>query len=388
MKKINYGRQSINDDDIEAVINVLKSELLTQGPQVDKFEKELSKKFNTKYVCVVSSGTAALHLAGLALGWKKNDIILTTPLTFVASINAILYCNATPDLVDINMDTFCIDIIQLEKKIKAYLSRGKNIKAVIAVDYAGHPCDWKGLRKLKKKYNFQLINDNCHAIGASYNKNKGYGSKFADIVTHSYHPVKNITTAEGGAILTNNKSIYEEVKLLRSHGINRKSLKLKTKETWNYEIKNIGYNYRLSDLQSALGISQLKRLNKFVTLKNKIAKFYDRNLRNSKAIILPREKKEIKHAYHLYPVRIKFDKIKVNKSELFFKMKKKGINLQVHYVPLYKHKYLKEKFKFKEKDFPNTSLFYKEAVSLPIYANLSIADQKYVIQSLQEIVKL
>ena len=387
MKKINYGRQTINDDDIDAVTKVLKSELLTQGPQVDKFEKELSKKFNTKYVCAVSSGTAALHLAGLALGWKKNDIILTTPLTFVASINAILYCNATPDLIDINMDTFCIDTTSLEKKIKKYLTRGKKIKAVIAVDYAGHPCDWTVLSKLKKKYKFQLINDNCHAIGASYHKNIGYASKFADIVTHSYHPVKNITTAEGGAVLTKNKSVYEKVKLLRSHAINRKNLDIKPKETWNYEINSIGYNYRLNDLQSALGISQLKRLDKFVSLRNKIAKFYDKHLGSSKVMILPKKAKGIKHAYHLYPVRINFNLVKVNKSEFFYKMKKKGINLQVHYVPLYKHKYLLEKFQFKEKDYPNTALFYEESVSLPIYPDLSYKDQKYVTQSIKEIIK-
>ncbi len=220
-KFYSYGKQTIEQDDIDAVVEVLKSDWLTQGPKVLEFENALSEKFKTKYVSAVANGTAGLHLIGLALGWQKNDIIITSPITFLASTNCILYNNAIPDFVDIDKNYYTIDVNKLEEKIKSYLGQGKNIKAVVAVDYAGQPCDWKSLRTLADKYEFQLVNDNCHALGATYKNDFSYAVKFADAVNLSFHPVKHITTGEGGAVLTNNIELDEKIKILRTHGITK-----------------------------------------------------------------------------------------------------------------------------------------------------------------------
>ena len=216
---INYGKQFIDSNDIKAVVKVLKSDLITQGHQVEKFESALKLKFGAKFCRVLSNGTAALHLAGMALGWKKGDIILTTPISFLATANCILYSGATPDFVDINNSSYNIDTDKLADKIKKLNFRSKKVVAVIATDYAGNPCDWDALKSISKKYDVKLVNDNCHAMGASYNNDDKYAIKYTDIVTHSYHPVKHITTGEGGAILTNDKIIDKKVFSLRSHGI-------------------------------------------------------------------------------------------------------------------------------------------------------------------------
>ena len=218
---ISYGKQSIFDDDIEAVVEVLKSDFLTQGSKIELFENHLKNKFGGNYCSVVSNGTAALHLGGLVLGWKPGDIILTTPITFLATANCIIYSGATPDFVDINSENYTIDPNYLEDKIRFYRSNGRNVKAVIGVDYAGHPCDWKSLREIANRYDLQLINDNCHAMGAAYDGDKKYAVKHADIVTHSFHPVKHFTTGEGGSIITNDKDIDNKIKILRTHGITR-----------------------------------------------------------------------------------------------------------------------------------------------------------------------
>ena len=209
---INYGRQYIDSDDVKAVLRVLKSDWLTQGPQIQKFENSLKAYFNSNYCTVLSSGTAALHLAVLTLGWNKEDIIITTPISFLATSNCILYCGATPSFVDIESKYFTIDVEKLEQKIKLFKKREKKIVGIIATDYAGHPCDWKSLRKIADRYGLKLINDNCHALGAQIDNDKGYATKYADVVTHSYHPVKNITTGEGGSILTNNKYLDKKIK--------------------------------------------------------------------------------------------------------------------------------------------------------------------------------
>ena len=384
MEVINYGKQTIDEDDIAEVVKVLRSNLLTSGPLVKKFEEQISKKFKSKYSCVVSSGTAALHLAGVTLGWSKGDVVLTTALTFVASVNAIIYCGATPDIVDIDDSSYCIDLKKLENKIKQYLENGKKIKAVIAVDFAGHPCNWIGLSKLAKKYNFDLVNDNCHAIGASYLSDTGYAVKYADIVTHSYHPVKNITTGEGGALLTNNKSYHSNISLLRSHGINRDVVS-KNDGNWFYEIDAIGYNYRLTDIQCALGYSQLNKLERFIKSRKKIAELYLKSFANDERFILPTISKDVSHAFHLFVLRINFDITKINKKDFFIKMNKKNINLQVHYIPIFMHKHLSKKIQFIESEFRNTSNYYKQAVSLPIYPELNNEQQQYVIKTIKEL---
>ena len=364
-KFINYGKQFIDKSDISNVIKCLKSDYLTQGNLVNDFEKNLSKKFNSKYACVLSNGTAALHLSGIALNWKPKDIVITSPISFVATSNAILYSKAQPIFVDIDNQSFTIDINKLEDKIKSLRKINKKVKTVIGVDYAGHPCDWKSLKYLSNKYNFTLINDNCHAIGAKYFKEIGYAVKYADIVTHSYHPVKNITTGEGGAVLTNNKDIYEKVKLYRAHGIS-KNLK-KNKHPWYYEMNELGFNYRLTDIQSALGISQLKKLDKFCKHRQKIAFFYNSIFNNSDNIIQNINAKNITHAYHFYPLRINFKSRKITKANLFKYLIKNNINLQVHYIPIFMQPYYKKNFNFDYNEFPESINFYNQEISLPTY---------------------
>ena len=370
-KMINYGKQYIDNNDIQAVIKILKSNWLTQGPQVENFERALKLKFGGKYCAVVSNGTAALHLAGLALGWKKTDIILTTPISFLASSNSILYSNARPDFVDIDNVTYNIDINKLEKKIRQLNFKSKKVKAVIATDFAGNPCDWKSLKEIATKYRIKLINDNCHAIGATYNNDQKYAVKYADIVTHSYHPVKNITTGEGGAIFTNDKKIFDKIKVLRSHGVVREQKKfLLNHGPWYHEMHELGYNYRITDFQCALGISQLKKIRKFIKRKRDIAKIYNKSFSDDVNFLIPTTTRNCGHAYHLYPLLIRFNKIGIKKKDFFKKMKDKNINLQVHYIPIHLQPYYKKKYNFKLGDFPVSEEFYKREVSLPIYFSL------------------
>ncbi len=384
---INYGKQYIDKKDIAIVSKILKGEKITQGLSIEKFEQALKNKFGSNYCTVVSNGTAALHLAGLALGWKPGDIILTSPLSFVASSNSIIYSGAIPDFVDIDKITYTIDVDKLEKKIKSQKKEGKKVAAVVATDYAGHPCDWAALKFISKKYNVKLINDNCHALGASYKNDIKYAAKYADIVTHSYHPVKHITTGEGGAVLTNDKTINSKIQLLRSHGITKNFKNMKKKDgPWYYEMHNLGYNYRITDFQCALGISQLKKLNKFLTKRKKIAKIYDSNLSDNNFFTTPKVKKEFKHAYHLYPLQINFD-TKQQKKKLFEEFYKKNINLQVHYIPIHLQPYYKKRYGFREGDYPIAEKFYLREVSLPIFFSLKNKNIYNIINNLKKFCK-
>tara|TARA_X000000950_G_C13899004_1_gene654139 strand:- start:726 stop:1871 length:1146 start_codon:yes stop_codon:yes gene_type:complete len=375
---ITYGKQTIDKEDIKAVVKSLKEPLITQGKYVEKFEKNLCSYFGSKYASVFSSGTAALHTIGNILNWKKNDIIITTPITFVATANSAIYSGSNISIVDINLNNYSINIDSLYKKIKFLLNKNKKISAIIVVDYAGHPSDWKILKKIASKFKITLINDNCHALGAKYFKRKDYAIQYADFVIHSYHPVKNITTGEGGAILSNSKKYDKKAKIFRNHGIIRGNLN--SNNLWEYEIKNIGYNYRITDFQCALGISQLKKLSKFVLKKQRIAKIYNESFNKFNFIKIPSISNDIEHSYHLYVILIDFKKLRISKGLFFKKMLKKGIKLQVHYIPLYRLDFFKKKFNYS--DFKNSEYFYKNAVSLPIYPSLSKVDQKYVIDNL------
>tara|TARA_B100000579_G_scaffold414287_1_gene407760 strand:- start:196 stop:1356 length:1161 start_codon:yes stop_codon:yes gene_type:complete len=385
---ISYGKQSIDQSDIDSVVNVLKGDWLTQGPSVEKFEADLKEYFNAKSACAVSSGTAALHLTGLALGWSKDDIIITTPITFLASVNSIIYSGAVPDFVDIDMTSFTIDLNKLEDKIKSYMEINKKVKAVIAVDYAGHPCDWEGLRNIADKYNIQLINDNCHALGAEYNGDKKYAVKYADVVIHSYHPVKHITTGEGGAILSNNNLLDEKVRLLRNHGMTKDSKKLINNDgPWYYEMHDVGYNYRITDIQCALGSNQLSKLDFFVQKRRDIAKIYNKDLSNILSIQTPKNNSQIGHAYHLYPLLIDFSQFSIDKVNFFNRLIKLGISLQVHYIPIHLQPYMKKKYGFKKGDFSLSEEFYKKEISLPIYPDLNNNELNFVIDSIIKILK-
>lgn len=378
-KKYSYGRQSISESDISSVVDCLKSDWLTQGPLIPQFEKALGEKFGAKYVSAVSNGTAALHLAGLALGWGREDIIVTTPITFVASANCILYSGAIPDFSDIDPLSYTLDLNKLEEKLKLIYSQGKKIKAVVAVDFAGHPCDWQGLRFLADKYSFKLIDDNCHALGAEYKNSIKYAAKYADLVVMSFHPVKHITTGEGGAILTNDPELDKKIKKLRSHGITKDPEELThTEGFWYYEMNELGFNYRITDFQCALGISQLGRIDEFIRKRRGIAEFYDETFIDDKRIITPNVSEKCKHSYHLYPLSIDFEKYNIDKSEYFTRLQKNNINCQVHYIPVHLQPYYKKKFGFKINDFPAAEKFYKSEISIPIYPSLEKEDLIYI----------
>tara|TARA_B100000029_G_scaffold516834_1_gene635729 strand:- start:12574 stop:13734 length:1161 start_codon:yes stop_codon:yes gene_type:complete len=381
MPLINYGRQALDDKDILKVKQTLKSNFLTQGPLVEKFEKRLKKKLNSKYCTVLSSGTAALHLLSLALGWKKNDIIITTPLSFVATSNCILYSGAQPVFVDINVNTGNICTVKLEKKIKQLEKKNKTIKAVIAIDYGGCPSDWPKLKSITKKRNIALINDGCHALGSKINNNQKYAIKYADFVTYSFHPVKPITTGEGGAVITNNKKIDNLIKTLRTHGI----VKNEKKFLWHNDMKFLGFNYRITDFQSALGISQLKKIEKFVSKRKKIAEIYNKAFKNQKFFKIQRIPENYSSSYHLYPLKIDFKKLNIKKNNFFKQLIKLGIKLQVHYIPIYRHSYYKKKFGLKYTQFSSTEKFYSEIVSLPIYYDLSLKNQSFIIKSIKKL---
>ena len=384
MQLINYGKQFVDNRDVLSVKKVLLSNYLTQGPKVQLFEKSLLKFLGGRYCTAVSSGTAALHLLAIACNWKKNDIILTTPVSFLATANCIVYTGANPVFVDIEEKTGNICAKRLEIKIKKLKKNNKKIKAIIAMDYAGFPCNWKELKRISKKYNLTLINDNCHAVGTKLNGSYKYAIKYADFVTLSFHPVKSITTAEGGAIISNNKRINDIIKSLRSHGVEKKD----KKGLWFYEMQRLGYNYRISDIHSALGISQLQKIKQFIKKRRKIAKIYNKGFKDLPYIETPRENNNVSSSYHLYPLRIKFDKFKISKKKFFLKLLKMGIKLQVHYIPIYKQPFYKKNFKNKKSDFKMSEKFYSEEVSLPVYFTLKEQTQKKIIKNILKLLKL
>ena len=385
MKKIiNYGSHYISNSDIKSVTRVLKSSNLTQGQMVNDFEQSLCNYFGSRYAISLSNGTAALHLGIKSLNLKNKDAVITSPITFIATASSILMNGLVPEFADINPETYTLDPNMVEDKIK----KNTKIRAIIGVDYAGHPCDWEAFRYLKKKYDLYLINDNCHALGSKYLGKKTYAVEYADIVTQSYHAVKNFTTGEGGSILTNHKKIAEYIKLQRSHGM-IKDNKTKKKGPWYYKVNHYGYNYRLSDLQCALGISQLKQLDKFIKKRKEIADFYNDFFGKYPQIFqIPIvNKKKYSHSYHLYPLLINFKKLKIEKKFFFLKLLKANINLQVHYIPLFKQPFLKKVTKT-TKPFLFSKYFYSREVSLPIHFEFFKDEQLYVAKKILEILNL
>ena len=379
-----YSTQYIDQEDIDSIIAVLRSDGLTQGPVIEEFEQALRKELIADYASAVSSGTAALHLAGLSLGWKQGDLVITTPLTFLSSANCIVYTGATPDFVDIDPITYTINPNMVEEKVKRYWQKGEKVKAVVAVDYAGHPCDWAALRTIADRYDLQLVNDNCHALGAKYRGDKGYAVKYAEVSTLSFHPVKHITTGEGGVTLTNDAKTDEKVRLLRTHGVTRDPEVMGAIDgPWYYEMIDLGYNYRITDIQCALGISQLRKLDTFIMRRREIAKLYDEAFADSSFLIIPTVSEEVEHAYHLYPLQVKFDEVSLSMPELFEKMSKKGIQLQVHYIPVHLQPYYRKNYGFKKGDFPIAEEFYTREISLPIYYSLSNDDVRFIADSLK-----
>ena len=368
---ISYGKQSIDSQDIKRVIKSLKSNYLTQGPAVKEFEKKLSKNFKCKFSTVVSNGSAALYLIGKILGWKAGDVIAVPPITFISSVNSVEHCGAKPLFIDINLNDYCMDPIKLEKELVR--DKKKKIKAAVITDFGGQPAQWEKFYALKKKYKIILINDNCHAMGSSIKLDKGYATKYADFATLSFHPVKAITTGEGGAILTNNKKMNEKAALLREHGIVRKNGR-----HWDYKVFNLGYNFRLPDLNCALGISQLRKLKKFVERRKKISAIYDNLFSDKEKFIIPKKIKDTVNSYHLYPILINLKKIKKTKEKIIKEFLKNKIKLQVHYIPINTQPFYKKKYGLNKNNYKNSIIFFKSCVSLPIYYDLNDRQINYI----------
>lgn len=366
---ISYGKQSINQDDIEAVVSVLKSNFLTQGPKVVEFENNLANYCDVTYAKAVNNGTAALHLAYLAIGLGPGDIVWTTPNTFVATANAALYCGATVDFVDIDSKTYNLSIDRLKEKLVQAKKDNKLPKLVVPVHFAGQSCEMKAIWKLSKEYGFKVIEDACHALGGEYLNKKVGNCEYSDMAVFSFHPVKMITTGEGGAITTNNKQLNEKVELLRSHGIIKDATKLNNQSDgdWYYEQQALGFNYRLTDIQAALGISQLKRLDNFVKKRREIAKQYFDKLDN---VILPYQHPDASSSWHLFVIQTE------DRKATYEQLKIQGIMTQVHYIPVTSQPF------YNRKKLKNSNNFYLHCLSLPIYVDLTDEDQLRVVGSL------
>ncbi len=380
---IPYSRQVITSEDKKKVEKVLNSNFLTQGKLLNIFEKKLASTVNAKFATGFNSATSALHISCLALGVKKGDIVWTCTNSFVASANCALYCGAKIDLIDINNENFNINIFELEKKLQISKKKNKLPKVLIPVHFGGFPCDMEKIYHLSKKYKFKIIEDASHALGAIYKNEKIGSCKYSDITVFSFHPVKIITTAEGGAALSNSKKLDEKLKLLRNHGITRNKglLKKKNKLSWYYEFQELGFNYRLNEIQSVLGISQLKNLKKWIKYRNKLAKNYRENL-NRLPIYMPQEKKGYYSSYHLFVILIEKNKKGLSRDNLFKLLKKNNIESNVHYIPIHSHPYFK-KLGFKEKKFPIMNKYFNKCLSLPIHAGLTFKDQKKIIKILK-----
>jgi len=374
---IPYGKQNIINQDIKSVIDVLKSDFLTQGPITPKFEKKLAEYCNSKYSVAVVNATSALHISCLALGVKKGDLVWTSPISFVASANAALYCGAEVDFVDINLDSYNMCVSSLEKKLINAKKKGKLPKVVIPVHLAGQSCEMKEIHELSQKYNFRIIEDASHAIGAEYLNEKVGNCKYSDITVFSFHPVKIITTCEGGACMTNDKDHFEKLCKLRSHGIvrNQEDMENISHGSWYYEQIDLGFNFRLNDLQSALGISQLQRLDHFVKLRHEVSKFYNGTLNVIENIILPKQSKNTYSSYHLFIIRVASNDSNSRKN-LFDKLRNNGIFVNVHYIPIYKQPYYK---KLGYKNLENAEIYYNQAISIPIYPYLNKSELNKIV---------
>ena len=386
MQKINYGRQDVNEADINAVISVLRSDWLTQGPVGKLFEKNIAAYCGAEYAVATNSATGALHIACLALGVGKGDVVWTSANTFVASSNCALYCGASVDFVDIDPDTYNLSVACLSEKLLSAEKFGKLPKVVIPVHLNGQSCDMKGISALSKQYGFKIIEDASHAIGGKY-RNEPVGSgRYSDITVFSFHPVKIITTGEGGVAVTNTESLAQRLKLFRSHGITSDMGEMEPRpldEIWNYQQIELGYNYRMTDIQAALGLSQMERLDQFVERRHIIAQRYDTEL-SSLPIKTPLQSKGVYSAYHLYPIRISLEKTSLNQRQVYDAMQKLGIRVNLHYIPVYRQPYY-EQFGFKQGYCPEAEKYHRDAISIPMYASLSEADQTRVISVLHDV---
>ena len=381
---IPYGRQSISEEDIQAVVDVLRSDYLTQGPAVPKFEQAVSSYTGARYAVAVNSGTSALHLACHALGLGKGDWLWTSPITFVASANCGLYCGAQVDFVDIDSVTWNISVDRFHNKLQKAKKENRLPKVVVVVHLCGLPCDMKEIKDLSQEYGFYIIEDACHAIGGKYYGESIGNCRYSDITVFSFHPLKTITCGEGGMAVTNDSFLAERMEIMRSHGITRNP-ELMTHAPdgpWYYQQIYLGFNYRMSDLQAALGRKQLKRLDQFVARRHELADRYE-ELLSELPLQLPHRSEEKYSGMHLYVVRVKKGRTYKEHKEIFEILRQRGIGVNLHYIPIYSQPYY-QKMGFRKENFPEAENYYNEAISIPLFPDLSEMEQNKVVNALTE----
>ena len=384
---IPYGKQDINQADIDSVVGVLQSIFLTQGPQVPLFEKTVSEYCGVEYGVAVNSATSALHIACLALGLGEGDYLWTSPNTFVASANCGLYCGAKVDFVDIDPKTYNLSTKELEKKLIQAKQDNKLPKIVIPVHFAGQSCDMKKIHSLSQEYGFKIIEDASHAIGGMYLDQPIGGCQYSDITVFSFHPVKIITTAEGGVATTNDKELLGRMQLFRSHGVTRDS-ELMTKKSeggWYYQQVELGFNYRMTELQAALGVSQMERLDEFVALRHQRQVRYDKLLKGL-PIVVPYQSLDSYSALHLYPIQLELENISKSHTQVFDELRQKGLGVNLHYIPVHIQPYY-EKMGFSRGDFPEAEKYYSRAISIPLFHTMTVEQQDEVLNVLMRVLQ-
>lgn len=374
IKFLPYGKQYIDSTDIESVVNILKSDFITQGPKIHEFEEKLAEYCGSKYAVAFNSGTSALHGSYFALGLQKHDQIITSPNTFVATSNAALYLDAEPIFSDVEKETGNLDFSKVEEKIT------KETRIIVPVHYSGNPADLKELSEIAEDNNVKIIEDAAHSIGAKYNGEKIGNSIYSDMTILSFHPVKHLTTGEGGLVLTNKEEYYDKLKMFRSHGITKNQFFNEPEGDWYYEMHYLGYNYRITDIQAALGLSQLNKLDKFIKRRREIAKMYNNAFDNNPFFKTITEKECCESSYHLFPILIE-DEFKNNKREIFSNLRNEGLGVQVHYIPVYLQPYY-QKLGYKKGLCPVAEDFYHREISIPMYPTMDDEDVDYVIDKL------
>jgi UDP-4-amino-4,6-dideoxy-N-acetyl-beta-L-altrosamine transaminase len=382
---IPYGRQDIAQDDIDAVVSVLRSDFLTQGPAVPAFEQAVAERVGARHAVAVNSATSALHIACLALGLGPGDRLWTSPITFVASANCGLYCGATVDFVDIDPRTYNLSVERLAEKLKLAEAAGTLPKIVVPVHLCGQPCDMAGIRELSQRYGFKVIEDASHAIGGTYRGEPIGNGHYSDITVFSFHPVKIITTAEGGMAVTNDAALADRMALLRSHGMTRDAAQMTHAPDgpWYYQQIELGFNYRLTDLHAVLGSSQLQRMDDYVARRHALARRYNDQLADL-PLTLPWQHPDGHSGLHLYVIRLQLDKLKATHRQVFEALRERGIGVNLHYIPVHTQPYY-ARVGFKSGDFPEAERYYAEAISLPMYPTLTAAQQGAVVQALRDV---